>query len=248
MDARRVYRIREDMERAEARRLQPHYIESFFLEAFKQRGGHLRQREPRRYEVTHVPAPARNRDRLIGLGAPVSPRYERIVFEKGLIAPQGEPPAAFVCPGHPLLDTSLHLVIERDRDLLRRGAVLVDERHYGTDPRLLFYLEHAIQDASLTLSGERRVISKRLLYVEIDGAGAARHLHYAPYLDYPPLRADEPDVAAILARPECAWIARDLEQRVQAHAIANVVPEHLDEVRGQRLELIAKTRPRSKTG
>jgi SNF2 family DNA or RNA helicase len=31
MDASRVYRIREEMERAEARRLQPHYIESFFL-------------------------------------------------------------------------------------------------------------------------------------------------------------------------------------------------------------------------
>ena len=30
MDATRVYRIREEMERAEARRLQPHYIESFF--------------------------------------------------------------------------------------------------------------------------------------------------------------------------------------------------------------------------
>ncbi len=31
MDASRVYRIREQMERAEARRLQPHYIESFFV-------------------------------------------------------------------------------------------------------------------------------------------------------------------------------------------------------------------------
>jgi hypothetical protein len=30
MDVSRVHRIREDMERAEARRLQPHYIESFF--------------------------------------------------------------------------------------------------------------------------------------------------------------------------------------------------------------------------
>jgi hypothetical protein len=35
MDASRVYLIREEMERAEARRLQPHYVESFFLEAFK---------------------------------------------------------------------------------------------------------------------------------------------------------------------------------------------------------------------
>ena len=55
--ASRVARVREDMERAEARRLQPNYIESFFLEAFNQLGGTIRQREPRRYEVTHVSAP-----------------------------------------------------------------------------------------------------------------------------------------------------------------------------------------------
>ena len=83
MDASRVQRVRQEMERADARRLQPHYIESFFLEAF-QRGGTAKQREPRRYEVTHVPAPVRNRDRLIGIGEAVLPRYERIVFEKTL--------------------------------------------------------------------------------------------------------------------------------------------------------------------
>src|SRR5690606_25831751 len=80
MDTTRVQRIREAMERAEARRLQPHYIETFFLEAFKRLGGSVRQREPRRYEVTHVPAPVRNRDRQIGLGEPVLARYERIAF------------------------------------------------------------------------------------------------------------------------------------------------------------------------
>jgi len=82
MDAGRIHRIREEMERAEARRLQPHYIESFFLEAFRRLGGSVRQREPRRYEITYVPAPVRNRDRLIGIGEPVLPRYERIAFEK----------------------------------------------------------------------------------------------------------------------------------------------------------------------
>ena len=154
MDASRVARVREDMERADARRLQPHYIESFFLEAFSQLGGTARQREARRYEVTHVPAPVRNRDRLIGTGEPVLPRYERIAFEKSLIAPQGEPLAAFVCPGHPLLDATLDLTLDRHRDLLRRGTVLVDERDPGTTPRVLFYLEHAVQDASV--AQERR--------------------------------------------------------------------------------------------
>ena len=241
MDASRVFRVREEMERAEARRLQPHYIESFFLESFRRLGGSVKQREPRRYEITHVPAPVRNRDRLIGVGEPVLPRYERIAFEKNLVAPQGQPLAAFLCPGHPLLDATIDLTLERHRDLLRRGAILVDDRDTGTSPRVLFYLEHAIQDASITRAGDRGVISKRMLYVELDAEGNTHHLNYAPYLDYRPLIETEPTTEAILSRPECAWINRELEQKAQGYAVAHVVPEHLSEVRARRLDLIAKT-------
>ena len=241
MDASRIHRIREEMERAEARRLQPHYIESFFLEAFRRLGGTTRQREPRRYEITHVPAPVRNRDRLIGIGEPVLQRYERIAFEKTLVAPQGEPLAAFVCPGHPLLDSVIDLTLERQRDLMKRGAVLVDENDNDTRPRVLFYIEHAIQDASLTRTGERRVISRRMFFVELDGEGGLRHVQYAPYLDYRPLALNEPDVEAILTRPECAWVSRDIEKTALGHAIANAVPEHLKEIRDGKLSRIAKT-------
>jgi SNF2 family DNA or RNA helicase len=241
MDVSRVHRIREDMERAEARRLQPHYIESFFNEAFQRLGGAVKQREARRYEITHVPAPVRNRDRLIGIGEPVLPRYERIAFEKSLVAPQGQPLAAFICPGHPLLDSVIDLTLERHRDLLKRGAILVDERDEGTEPRVLFFLEHEIQDATLTRSGARRVISKRMLYIELDSAGSTRDIQYAPYLDYRPLVLGEPDVETILLRSECGWIDRGLEHTAQAHAIEHVVPAHLSEVRDAKLELLAKT-------
>ena len=241
MDASRVRRIREDMVRAEARRLQPHYVESFFREAFQRLGGAAKQREVRRYEITHVPGLVRNRDSLIGLGEPVLPRYERIAFEKSLVAPQGQPLAAFVCPGHPLLDAVIDLTLERHRDLLKRGAVLVDEGDEGDKPRVLFYLEHAIQDASLTRSGDRRIVSKRMLYVELDADGVTRHVHYAPYLDYRPLGEDDPGLEAILDRPECAWIGRELEKKAEGYAVANVVPGHVTEVRTSRLALIAKT-------
>ena len=241
MDAGRVQRVREELERAAARRLQPHYVESFFRAAFARLGGSLRQREPRRYEITHVPGAVRARDRLLGAGEPVLARYERAAFEKDLLAPPGQPPAAFLCPGHPLLEAVLDLTLERHRHLLKRGAVLVDERDSGTAPRVLFYLEHAIQDAGRTRAGERRVVSKRLLYVELSAGAAARHLHYAPYLDYRPPADGEPGAAAILARPECAWISGGLERQAQEHAVTHVVPDHLQEVRAARLGLIAKT-------
>src|SRR6266516_4115651 len=66
LDASQVRAIREDMERAEARRLQPHFIADFFLTAFKLLGGSVRVREAGRYEITHVPVVIRTRDRQIG--------------------------------------------------------------------------------------------------------------------------------------------------------------------------------------
>lgn len=235
MDVSRVQRVRAEMERAEARRLQPHYMESFFLRAFKELDGMVKPREPHRHEITRVPATIRARAQAL------PSRYERIAFEKALVAPENQPLAAFICPGHPLLDATLDLTLERHRDLLKRGAVLVDEGDDGQQPRVIFHLEHAIRDASLTRTGERRVISKRMLYVELDSVGNTRHLHYAPYLDYRPLAVGEPEVSTLLARPECAWIDQGLEQRVQGYAIAEMVPEHLAEVRSRKLSLIAKT-------
>ena len=43
MDTSRVLKIRDEMERAEVRKLQPHYIESFFIEAFKRLGGGVKE-------------------------------------------------------------------------------------------------------------------------------------------------------------------------------------------------------------
>lgn len=241
MDDSRVQRVREEMERAEARRLQPHYIESFFLEAFRQLGGTAKQREPRRYQISYVPASIRQRDQAIGISEPVLRRYSRIAFEKFLVAPVGQPGAAFVCPGHPLLEAVIDLTLDHHRDLLKRGAVLVDDQDAGIKPRVLFFIEHALHDGTTARSGERRIISKQVLYVEIDASETARHLHYAPYLDYRPLTDDEPSADAILDHPECAWIGPDIEQQVQAYAVTHVVPEHLDEVRSARLPLIRKT-------
>ena len=241
MDVSRLHSVREAMERAEARRLQPHFVESFFLEAFKQLGGSARQREPRRYQVSWVPAAVRSRAGEIGTREPVSARYERIVFEKELVAPRGQPVAAFVCPGHPLLDTVLDLTLERHRALLRRGAVLVDELDPGLDPRVLVHLEHAVFDGRPTRAGRERVISKRTIYLDIGPEGVRGHLRQAPYLDLRPLAPSEPQPDEILSRSECAWIGREIETWAQTYAAESVVPEHVNEIRETRTVAIDKT-------
>ncbi len=239
MDASRVQKVREEMERAEARRLQPHFIASFFLEAFKQLGGTVRERETRRYEISYVPAVIRNRERKISNREPVLPRYERVTFEKNLITVPDKPVAAFVCPGHPLLEAVLEIVLERYRDLLKAGAVLVDPSDPGEEPRTLFYLEHSIQDARLEKSGQRRVVSQQVQFVELNRDGTARPAGYAPYLDYRPLAEGEQALAKQVLAQE--WLKGDLTKQAMEYAIHQLVPEHLNEVKRRKEELVQRT-------
>jgi len=239
MDLTRVRQIREDMERADARRLQPHFIEAFFMEAFKLLGGSIRERETRRYEITHVPSVIRSRDRSIGRREPVLPRYERITFEKNLIGIPGKPLAAFICPGHPLLDATIDLILERYRDLLKRGAVLVDPVDHGEDIRALFYLEHGVQDARTDRFGNRRIVSRQMHFIEIDKDAETHMAGYAPYLDYRPLTAEEhKQVEALLAQD---WLTTDLEPNVLSFAVSQLVPRHFEEVKRNKEELVMKT-------
>ena len=239
MDTRAVHRIREDMERADVRRLQPHFIASFFIEAFKHLGGTIRERESKRYEITHVPALIRNRDRAIGTREAVLQKYERITFEKELINVPGKPLAEFICPGHPLLDATIDLILERYRDLLKRGAILVDENDPSDQARIMVLIQHSIQDARKDRSGNRRLISRQLQFVELDPEGNARAAGYAPYLDYKPLsEEDKPLVEAMDLTP---WIREELESKVLVYAAEHLVPEHLMEVRNRKVEIVNKT-------
>jgi hypothetical protein len=80
-----------------------------------------------------------------------------------------------------------------------------------------------------------------MLYIELSPDGSVRHLHYAPYLDYRPLRDTETRVDEFLAMSECSWIDKDVERQALAYAVAHVVPEHTEEVRKRRTALIERT-------
>lgn len=236
MDTSKIDIIREEMERAHARRLQPHYIQAFFTEAFGRLGGKMYRREPGRFEITHVPAAIRDRDRLIGVGAPVGHRYERVCFEKDKV--DAQPRAHLICPGSPLLDSTIDLVLERHREVLKRGAVLVDENDLAEDPRLLFYLDHGVQDGRRGRTGQFLVISQQLQFVEVGQDGRFRDAGAAPYLDY---RAASPTEMKVLEpHLDAEWLRQDWEKDATGYAIEHVVPRHVQDVRARRLPLIDK--------
>ena len=226
-------KIRRDMEIARARRLQPWFVESFFMEALRMYGGRIAGREQGRYEITRVPAAVRVHAEA-DLG-PVHDRYERVTFDKAHIQPShvGEGPAGgsvradLISPGTPLLAAIVNKVMADLGGLLQRGAVLVDEGDSSTDPRLLVYLDHTITDGR-EVHGARQVVSRRFHYVEIDRHGATRDPGDEPYLNYAPLTDEQQ--ALLNGRLDVDWAGRTAEDTARSWAIEHLAGPHFDEV------------------
>ena len=100
MSAERLFAVKEEMEKAEARRLQPYFVRSFFMKAFDALGGAMYPREagplrdhscPGRYPRARPPhhRPQSSRARA------VLKRYERVCFTKEAVRPLDRPGLAF---------------------------------------------------------------------------------------------------------------------------------------------------------
>lgn len=236
-----VQEIREEMDRAAARKLQPHFIADFFLTAFKTLGGSIAEKEKGRYQVLHVPSAIRNRDRIIGTREPILKSYERITFHKELVSVHGKPLGAFVCPGHPLLDATLDLVLESMLGLLKQGSILIDELNPDSQPRVLFYLENSVQDARQLETGGRRTISREVHFLEMKGQGQIMQAGYAPYLDY--RQASEQEINEVLSKIDALpWLRQNMEDKIKSYAITTIAKEHLERVKKNRQYLVEKTK------
>jgi superfamily II DNA or RNA helicase len=232
----RVHELRLEMERAEAQRLQPHHVQSFFIEAFKRLGGQIKPREEGRWEITHVPVALRERDRQIGSGAPVQKKYERICFDKAFINQQ--PVAAFVAPGHPLMEAVISLVRETFGNLMKTGAVLVDDTDDGDRISALFLLQHAVQDGRPGGGGRPHIISEKLQFAALGPDGGATDAGIAPHLN---LRAATPDeIDQVRDHLTADWLREDLDRAAVRFATVELAQRHVTEVRNRRLSEIDK--------
>jgi superfamily II DNA or RNA helicase len=241
MSAERLFSVKEQMEMAEARRLQPYFVRSFFMKAFEGLGGTMHPREPGRWEITHVPAAIRERDRQItGRNrrdlAPILKRYERVCFTKEAVCPLDRPGMSFaqmIHPGHPLMLAVSDIILEQHSNLMRQGAILVDPADEGEEASLLFLIIHEIK------SGDGTVLSKRLQFVHVTPAGKASFAGWAPHLDYEPLASGDRVLMADLLKSD--WIRADQEQKALALAATTLVPEHFREVADRRIAHVDKT-------
>lgn len=216
--------LRAAMDDARARRLQPHYIEMAFKEAFKQLGGRIVRRERGRYEVANVPAQVR-----ASKHGPIATRYERVTFDLPYVQPDDLSRADLLAPGHPLHDAVMDEAIRRFGSALHAGTVLVSAA--VEEPQLLVGVVEEVTDAT------GASVARRFGYAFVDRTGNITPAGPAPYLDC----VAAPDVPAARRVREEQWLA-DAEDKAMSWIITNRLPKYLAEVEPRRADELRKTR------
>jgi hypothetical protein len=240
MDENRVFKIREEMERLEAHKIQPCYVMSFFQKAIKELNGTMHKREQERFEITHVPAILRERYRAYGYKKPILSRYERICFEKKYQNVPDKPLAEFIGPGHPLLDTLVDAIFAQYYHTLKEGTILINENDFSSTPKVLSYVETSLVDETLNKDGTQRLVSKKVHFVAVGENGATKEDGYAPYLDYREPSEKELELIKKYIQDK-DFLSSNFETLVENFTITEIIPKHLEDTKKLRLEFIEKT-------
>jgi len=238
LDTRQIEKAREELELSDAKKLQPHFISEFFIEAFRDLGASIKEREPKRYEISNVPSQIRGIAEKRNDRQRIQSRYERITFEKELMDLEGLPHAEFVCPGRPLLDSVIKIILDKYENLFKIGATLVDPRDPSCESHVLFYVVNSIFDATRDRDGNPHQILKQLNFISIKENGEPYTSGPAAYLDYRPPTEDEQKI--ISSNIDFAWINEETEDKCRMFANAVLIKKELDEMKKYTDETVEK--------
>ncbi|HJK78656.1 MAG TPA: helicase-related protein [Methanocorpusculum sp.] len=252
MDAKQLFAVRDEMERAEARKLQPYFVGSYFVEAFRCVGGSLNVREKGRYQISRVPQVVVAKSKqLVGSDVrnvmPVVEKYERVCFAKEDV--KGRVTAELLFPAHSLMRSVTALVQERYGMLLKEGAVLVDPTDESETEFLLFVLDHKVVEGD----DARRVVSRRYQFVRVSRDGKVDDAGFAPHLDMRGMNEEEAEMMRVACGDawwlgcsggeyDMSWLGERVEERALSYANACLVPDHYREVSRMREAEVDKTR------
>lgn len=229
-----VARVRTDIERANAMRLQPHYIRSFFDRALSDMGGRLASNRDRTFRIRRVPLALRVKSSN-GARRPLSESYASLAFEKDAVTDPGR--TDLVCVGHPLLDAAVEETLARHSGALSDGAYLVDDANRTLGPRLMMCYSLSICD------GDGRDVQRRLYYVEVEGCQEPMVYGQAPYIDY---RAPTSEEAAMVDEDlvwDCLGSVSEAESLATSKVMADLVEADVAQIRAEReasLERVAR--------
>ena len=232
--SRELDQVRNTMRDAEERKLQPGFIRSFFIPAFKRLRGLIDKRESGCYKVTYVPPLLRDI---------ASSQYECVTFDVDYRYPAGtHHDTVLIAPGHPLLDAVLVRTTEDLKPTLAQGTIFVDRssKQLAT-PALLYIVEQRI-----TAGGDKDTLYHHFDYllvpqdsdtnVNVPNNGGITVTTTPPFLDYDTPKDEERAIIQNLMRDPMlrSWLRKDHGRIVTLWATKEGIQPRMKELERQR--------------
>ncbi len=205
---------------SDERRLQPLFMQNFFLAAYREAGGTVRMDDHFPvYHVGTVPSDVLDVSRTLRL--PVRDKYDTpFVFDKNLVSVASKTRVPehtkLLGSGHPLFDTLTEWAIRKARDSFARGATLCDPNIAA--PQRLWLVRSAIEDGR---QEARKRLAHQQLSVVLGDHHGLRAISPATLLNFtvPDAQATPPDVADTPAEEVQMWSYSNLteQQMAQVH-------------------------------
>ena len=209
---------------SDERRLQPHFIQNFFMKAYQAAGGTInKDGHFPVYHVGHTPSAIAEMARQRGLS--IKEKYDTpFAFDKKLISVASEEPVPehtkLLGPGHPLFDALVEWTIRRARDSFARGVALVDPNI--SEQQRIWLVDSSIEDGRRE---EKKRLAHRQFTVVIADALGLRATAPASLLNY-----TVPDSVITLQEAASGQSAED----IQMWAYENLTEEQMRDVSEKR--------------
>lgn len=164
-----------------AKKLQPGFIQSFFVTAFKKMHGKIETKEQGLFEITSVPDKLRQLSHKSSRIGFITSTYDQVVFQREKIREAGRPDASLIAPGHPLLE-ALSLQVENVYGkLVENGSILIDRTESQRDePFLLFTVQQIITNST----EEEQTVLSTFEFADIDSERKIGWSIAPQYLDF----------------------------------------------------------------
>jgi superfamily II DNA or RNA helicase len=208
---------------SDERRLQPLFMQNFFLNAYRQAGGTVRADE--HFPVFHVgPVPSEVMETARQVRLHMGERYATpFVFDKVLVSPASPvripEHTKLLGSGHPLFDALTEWTIRKARDAFARGAALCDPNIAA--PERLWIVRSVIEDG-------RQEARKRIAHQQLS----------AVLLDHLGLRAVSPATLLNFTVPDPQMVPPDVPDRsveeIQMWAYDNLTDQQMRRVHEHR--------------
>ncbi|MFR0557012.1 helicase-related protein [Pseudoscardovia radai] len=207
---------RRRMEQHRERKLQPGYIEAFFVEAILNLGGSISRRETGRWEILRMPQEVLRAAEQLNRHRPLANRYERVTFDPAHVDDaRNQTKALLVTPGTPILNAVIAVVLRKYAGELAKGTIFVDDTDSQNERPAI--VTAASQDISASALGPRHkgdseVIARQFDYLQVEDNGDMQTLAVPPYADFrAPTDAERRQIDAIRADE---WFAIDHSQEL----------------------------------